>query len=232
MNTTLAYINSFASIIATILSVGVLTLILKLSTQIKDIQDERIQIAKDKASVTEERLRLAEDELKRLEKINDGVTKIGASLGIEEFQKALQPGVNIRDIGDNFSGKIAGRDINEFMNDIGQLIDKSNNDIKNYVEESTKYMDATTNILTQQDVPGAYQYALTFLYSWGDKLRDDFQKTLIEYAEKGWSFYGLTAEYRGEGGYVLVFRRSRGTESFHEIQSLKMLQKMISNIGK
>ena len=54
------------TLIGSIISLGVLGFILKLSNQIKELYKQRLEAAKEKASITEERLRLAEEELKRV----------------------------------------------------------------------------------------------------------------------------------------------------------------------
>jgi hypothetical protein len=194
---------------------------------------DRVDAVKEKAAVIEERLRLAQDELTRLEKISEGVTKIGASLGIKEFRDELASSVSTGDIGDNFSGKIAGHDINEVVQQIEKMVTQSRDNIQDYIDRSTNYVDATADMLTRADIPGAYQYTIDSLYAHpGDQLRTEFQTMLSRYAEEGWSFYGLTADYRGTEGCVLVFRRHVDAESFHKLQVLKELNRMIRGLGR
>src|SRR5690606_9549147 len=84
-------VQDWSSVISAILSLSVVGIL--------------VTIVREKFSINEERLKLVKEEN---EKLKQDVKKVGAFLGVEEF-KDKPAGVNIRDIGDNFEGKIAGR---------------------------------------------------------------------------------------------------------------------------
>lgn len=204
MNQTLSSIQPYTALISSVLSLAALGFILRLSSQMKQVYDQRVEAAKDRSSVLEERLRLAEEEKKRVESINSKVTQIGATLGIEEFKKELQSGVSIRDVGDNFSGKIAGRDIIDTINDIRKKVDQSTQNVDKLVDQSDKFI----NSLGEDGV--AYEYRIDFLYKRrGPEIEEEFKRKTAGHSNEGWAFCGIAAAYEIFDGCILIFRRNR-----------------------
>ena len=198
----LTTLQPWTSAFASLLSLGALGFILRVQSQLKDVYAQRVEVAKDQAAIIEERLKATEAELKRLEKINDGVNTIGASLGIEEFQDKVPAGVSIRDVGDNFSGKIAGRDINDVLNEIGESISNNEKNIGQILNNSNKLFASFSG-------NGPFEYRLDFLYERGlERISQSFNDKLRSYSEQGWNFYGISSDYNGTDGCLLVFRRS------------------------
>ena len=202
-------IQPIITIISSLISIGILGFILKLSNQIKELYQQRIEAIKDKASVTEERLKFAEEKLNKMDNMHDDITKIGANLGIEDFVNKLPPGVSIGGgIGDYFSGKIAGRDINDFLTQIGKQIDNSENSIQEYIDKSTKV------ISSEQINPKAYKYTIDFLFARGhEKIQKDFSYMVSRYANNGWIFHGISSDYNGTDGCLLVFKKYTGNRN-------------------
>lgn len=201
MSEILSAIQPWTAALASILSLGALGFILKVHSQLKDVYAQRVEAVKEKAAVIEERLKSTEEELKRLEKINDNVNTIGASLGIESFKEQLPPGVTIRDIGDNFSGKIAGRDINEVLNRIGKVIDNSEKNIERLVDNSNRFFTSAID-------DRSFEYTMDFMFERGTtRIRETFNEKIRTYNEGGWGFYGITSDYNGTDGCILIFRR-------------------------
>jgi len=139
MESFLNSIQPYTTIITSVFSLAALGFILRLSQkQAAAIKEQTVAI-KERASVLEERLKLAEEEIERKDSIIDlKVTKIGANIGIEEFKRELQSGVAVGQIGNDFRGKIAGRDINEAINKLGNKIDRSTSNLDKLVDQSQK----------------------------------------------------------------------------------------------
>lgn len=221
----LTSLQPWFSAISPLISLGVIVLILRITKHMRNLYKDRLDAVKEKSLVMEERLKLAEDELSRIRDINKDLKKIGASLGIEDFKNQLEPGVSIRDIGDNFSGKIAGRDINELINDIGKMVDNSNDNIKNEIGEFLKksqeyyqkYCDMSTKLYVQQDTPISKTYKLETLFSRGETLQKDFDNAIARNASEGWIFHTITCDYRGMEGCLLVFKKTAGSEMFGNV---------------
>lgn len=97
-------------------------------------------------------------------------------------------GVNIRDIGDNFSGKIVGRDLNETVNNIGQAVSNIQKAIIGG-EPRGKYEFTLDNVFERQN-------------------RDVvFKERVNQYESEGWSLFGVTSDYNGTDAMILIFRR-------------------------
>ncbi len=204
MEQTLSGIQHYAAVISSILSLAALGFILRLSSQMKEIYSQRVEAAKDRSSVLEERLKLAEEERKRLEAINSKVTRIGASLGIEEFKEELRSGVVIRDIGDNFSGKIAGRDIIDTINEIGKKVDQSVQNVDKLIDQADKFIN------TVGEDGSIYEYRLDILYRRRlQEIETEFRNKAETYSNEGWTFCGIAAAYETIDGCILIFRRAR-----------------------
>jgi hypothetical protein len=206
MEQTLNSIQPYATVISSVLSLAALGFILRLSSQMKDIYGQRVEAAKDRSSVLEERLKLAEEERKRVESINSKVTRIGASLGIEEFKEELRSGVSIRDIGDNFSGKIAGRDIIDTINEIGKKIDQSTQNVDKLIDQSDKFI----NSLGEDGAE--YEYRIDFIYRRRpQEIEEEFRRKAETLFNEGWTFCGIAAAYDIFDGCILIFRQLRRT---------------------
>lgn len=172
-------VQDWSSVISAILSLSVVGIL--------------VTIVREKFSINEERLKLVKEEN---EKLKQDVKKVGAFLGIEEF-KDKPAGVNIRDIGDNFEGKIAGRDINESIKNIGEVLSKIDNHINN-----------TQPTIGAQGSGLKYEYDLDYIFdvSPDDRLKS-FRSKIKEHVQAGWEFLSATADYRGIDGMILIFRR-------------------------
>jgi hypothetical protein len=198
-------VKEWSGTIAAFVNVAVIGMLLKIMNEVRVTYSIRLDAIRDQNAVIQERLNLAEDEKTRLEKINTDLQKIGATLGIEEFKKEASSSVSVRDIGDNFSGKIAGRDIVDTINKrIGQLVESGNKEFKEYVDKSTKQIAATV------ESPFSHDYRIEFMFERGsDRMQTSFRKIVSEYAKRGWTFHGITSDYNGTDGAILVFRRPR-----------------------
>ncbi len=77
--------------------------------------------------------------LKSLQELSVKIQKIGLTLGVKGFEEQVEGGsssVKTGKIGKGFKGKIAGRDINETLNDIKESVDKSSRQIGEYIDKS------------------------------------------------------------------------------------------------
>lgn len=198
------------SAISTLINISVLGFILKLLKETRAIQNDRIKSAKEKFEILEERLKLAEDEKKRIEAIGNKIGEIGETLGIpiiEDKMKVLS-GVSIGgDLGENFSGNIAGRDLNK----IDTLIDSSN-----------KVLERISAVRSNDD--NKYEYFVTHPYSRniemtkvvkrGFKHTDVYLNAIAGEIDKqcqnGWEFWELSRGHQyGLEDAVLIFRRPK-----------------------
>lgn len=148
MDQIITTIAPYAAILGSALSVTALGFILKLSSQIRAVYKDRISAAQDRNTVLEERLKLAEDKLDQIKDVDLKVTKVGAALGLDQFKEELRQGVNIRYIGDNFSGKIAGRDLIDTINKLGDQIGEYNQVVNNHKQEVGKIVGDSANVAT------------------------------------------------------------------------------------
>jgi hypothetical protein len=191
----------YTAAISTILGVAALGLILNLSKHMHDVYAERVQAINERTKVLEERLK-AKDE--RIEELNSKVTKVGASLGIAEFQEQLSGGVRIGDIGENFSGKIAGRDIVDTLNDLSRRVDNSLNHL---IDQSDKYYTLSRENGVE------YEFTIDFVFGRRqDDLRRELEQKTQQYQRQGWSLHSITSDYNVFDGCLLLFRR-RSSES-------------------
>lgn len=215
----------YATVVSSILGIAVLGLILRLSTQMRNMYRDRIDASQERNAVLEERVRLAEDRCKKIDSVNLKVTEMGAALGIPGFEEDLPVGVSVRDIGDNFSGQIAGRDIVDTINKIGD-------EVKHIAEVSNSYKQDVAQLVTgtasvtddmaalikdvvkfvHEESSSLFEHKLEFLFERGpEKLRSSFAHVVKICAEDGWSLMSLSSDYNGSDGCVLVFRRKRGS---------------------
>ena len=116
--------------------------------------------------------------------------------------------------GDN--AKVAGRDINETINNIqGQL-----QALGNLVSKEGAKIDSI--VAYQQDLQhGAFEYLLNTIYERSMKdTQQAISKVVSTWALQGWSLVGLTSDYQGMDGIFLLFKRpssdaNMGVQIFH-----------------
>ena len=191
-------LQPYATVITALLSLTVLGFIIRLFIQTREIYNQRVTLAKEQTDFLKERLDTVSDELKRVEKINSDVTKIGASLGVEGFKDEHSTGVQIGDVSGEISGKIAGRDINEIVNEIEELIDNRNQNIEELINRSNNYITGVVREPTYND------YFAEVIYHRSDT---DIRDAIQSRNRDGWIFCSIAADYNALDGAILIFRR-------------------------
>jgi hypothetical protein len=225
MNQIITSVAPYAAILSSVLSVAALGFILRLSSQIRDVYNDRISAAQDRNSVLEERLKLAEDKVEQIKSVDLKVTKVGAALGLDQFKEELRQGVIIRDIGDNFSGKIAGRDLIDTINRLGDQIGEYNQVVNNHKQEVGKIVSESAGlskgvvqlcqeVIKQMRIEGdLHQYLIEMVF---DRNPDAISKSLNalvhKYAETPWRLYAIVPAYQALDGCAVILRRPLKTE--------------------
>lgn len=181
-------VQEWSSVISAVLSLSVVGLL--------------VTIVREKLSIHEERLKLAREEN---EKLKQDVRKVGASLGIEEFKEKTSS-VKIRDVGENFSGKIAGRDINESISNIGEALSNIKEQINNTQQTINQHFG-------ERGGGSAYEYDLDYVFERPPEKRlESFRSKIRTRVQAGWEFYSATSDYNGTDGMILLFRRAEQPE--------------------
>ncbi len=111
------------------------------------------------------------------------------------------PGVNVGSGASVSGSKLAGRDINEVLNEIGGIVDNSSKNIERLVDNSQHFIDSASNELS-------YEYRIDFVFERGlQELQDSLMRKIDQQRREGWSFHSVSSDYQGTDGCLLVFRR-------------------------
>lgn len=216
MSQLLVDIQPYITAISSIFSLSAVGLILKLSQQFKVLYSERIQIINERTKVLEERLEAKDDQIedrekrikeltKKLEELNRKITQVGATFGIEEFQKELSPGggVQISGVGSISDSEFAGRDIVKTMKDLGDKIGESISNIDEVIDKSNKFYNLVTKV---ED--NVYEFIVDIIFA---RNHEDFNAQLKDkidsYQMQGWDFHSISAAYNVFDGCLLIFRK-------------------------
>lgn len=220
MEKTITTLAPYAAILGSVLSVTALGFILRLSSQIRAVYNDRISAAQDRNTVLEERLKLAEDKADQIKTVDLKVTEVGAALGLDQFKEELRQGVSIRDIGDNFSGRIAGRDLIDTINKLGDQIGEYNQVVNNHKQEvgkivgdsaslATAAVELCQGVLKQMRFEGdLYQFRIDMIFERNpEAISKSLNELVRRYAETPWRLYMIVAAYQALDGCAVIFRR-------------------------
>jgi len=172
-----------------------------------------------KLSILQTKLELNEERVEKINSLDFKITNVGAVLGIDQFKKDFEEGVRIRDIGDDFRGKIAGRDILETINKIGeqinefnQTVNNSNQQISNIIKDSSNMANSMVDLSRQiiyqiQNENLLYQYKIEMIYDRNPaKLSEVINSLAYKYSDTPWRFYAFIPAYEALDGCILLLR--------------------------
>ena len=220
MNNIIASMTPYAAAFSSLLSIAVLGLIMRLSFHLRNVYKDRIDASQERNTVLEERLRLAEDKFNQIDSVNRKVTEVGAALGIAGFKEELARGVSIRDIGDNFSGNIAGGDIIDTINKLGDEVSKFSEVSNNYKQEVGELVTGTASITNEmaelikkvinmvQVESGFFQYRVQMIFDRSpDSISQSLNNLAREHHESGWRLVTIVPAYQSLDGCAVILRK-------------------------